>query len=104
MSGNITERHLETTMLIDYYDGMAVLLSPAGLPQGSRVRFEFPDDNAGDRTFHGKIVKLKRRADGAFAVSVRLHNLDKRHREILEKKSRRPSSSPSPRRGRPGWG
>ncbi len=85
MSGNITERHLETTMLIDYYDGMAVLSCPAGLPPGSRVRFGFPDGNAGDRTFHGKIVKLKRLSDGAFAVSVRLHNLDRIHREILEK-------------------
>ena len=85
MSGNITERHLETTMLIDYYDGMAVLSCPAGLPPGSRVRFEFPDDNAGTRTFHGKIVNLKRRANGAFAVSVRLHNLNKSHRGILEK-------------------
>ena len=86
MSSNTTEHHLETTMLIDYYDGMAVLISPAGLPQGSRVRFDLPDDNAGARTFHGKIVKLKRRADGAFAVSVRLHNLDRSHREIIEKK------------------
>ena len=85
MNSNITERHLETTMLIDYHEGMAVLSCPAGLPPGSRVRFEFSDDNAGVRTFHGKIVKLKRRADGAFAVSVRLHNLDKNHREILEK-------------------
>ena len=85
MNSNITERHLETTVLIDYYDGMAVLSCPAGLPQGSRVRFGLPDDNAGARTFHGKIVKLKRLGDGAFAVSVRLHNLDKSHREILEK-------------------
>ncbi len=85
MSSNITERPLETTMLIDYYDGMAVLLCPAGLPPGSRVRFGFSDDNEGARMFHGKIVKLKRRADGAFAISVRLHNLDKSHRELLEK-------------------
>jgi hypothetical protein len=88
MSSNITERRLETTALIDYYDGMAVLSSPTGLPPGSRVRFEFPDDNEDLRTFRGKIVKLKRRADGTFAVSVRLHNLDKSHREILEKTRR----------------
>ena len=64
---------------------MAVLSCPAGLPPGSRVRFEFSDGNEDLRTFHGKIVKLKRLSDGAFAVSVRLHNLDKSHREILEK-------------------
>ncbi len=34
MSSNITERQLETTALIDYYDGMAVLSCPAGLPRG----------------------------------------------------------------------
>ena len=84
MARNSTERTLNATCVIDYHGDMVVLKCNTGLPPGSRVLIKLPVELARGVAFQGKIVNLKKDGDDGFEVKVRLHNLSREMKDLME--------------------
>ncbi len=87
MERNQTERTLVATGIVDYHGETVLLRCPQGLPPGSRVHVELPTELTDSLSLQGKIVNLKKITDGHYEVKMRLHNLSKEMKSLLENSS-----------------
>lgn len=96
MSAGPQARAIRVLELVALRADLITVTSDTALPPGSRVRFELPLVEPGDRlALAGKIVGLERRDGGTYAVSVRLHSLPRRERALLSALADRSDSSAS---------
>ena len=75
---NQFERPMAVTDVESLNEDMATVLTPKPLPPGSRISF-----SAANALIHGKVVAIKKREEGTFAVNVRLNSLTRTDREAL---------------------
>ena len=86
MNANATERPLEVSGILEVRDDVIEVSCVAGLPPGSRVRFQVPSLAPAPTTLTGKIVNLRKGPAGLVAT-LRLHSLSKEQRESLQRLS-----------------
>ena len=76
---NQFERPMDVTAVESLVEDVATVLTARPLPLGSRISF-----TAQNALIHGKVVAIKKRGEGQFAVNVRLNSLTREDREALE--------------------
>jgi hypothetical protein len=92
MAAPSNERTIELLDLVDYGGDVLVMTTATAAPPGSRVAFSLTDDNHGavaSTIYRGKLVSLRKDPTGNFELKVRLHNMSRPQRELLEERIRR---------------
>ncbi|MFO8072462.1 MAG: hypothetical protein R6V85_11365 [Polyangia bacterium] len=81
MSKAPPETHLENPTILDLHGDVATVLLAEPLPPGARVVLVFSSPVLSAR---GKLSSLRRRGDSGLAATVRLHDVSRSERALLE--------------------